>query len=126
MIIKVKENNEQILKAQEELNDILSAKIHNDEKEKNKESEHDLPKTTLYKCKGWKLEFSIHKPKTSSEELVKCHRKQQESRENNDINKNKNKYRSYEEISRDFKKIKPPMFNGEIEKKKRKNPNCLE
>ena len=28
----------------------------------------------------------------------------------------KRKYRSYEEISGEFKKIKPPMFNGEIEK----------
>ena len=31
---KVKEDNERILKAQEELNTILLAKIHNDEKEK--------------------------------------------------------------------------------------------
>ena len=28
----------------------------------------------------------------------------------------KNKYRPYEEISGEFKKKKPPMFNGEIEK----------
>ena len=27
----------------------------------------------------------------------------------------KNKYRAYEEMFREFKKIKPPMFNGEIE-----------
>ena len=62
MLRKVKENNEKILKGQEDLNDILSAKIHNDEKEKNKESEHDLPKTASYKHKGRKLEFSSHKP----------------------------------------------------------------
>ena len=116
MLRKVKENNEKILKGQEDLNDILSAKIHNDEKEKNKESEHDLPKTAPYKCKGWKLEFSSHKPKTSSEELVKCHWKPQESSESNDDNKKKNKHRPYEEIYGEFKKIKPPMFNGEIEK----------
>ena len=30
--------------------------------------------------------------------------------------KKKKKYRHYEEISREFKKIKPPMFNREIEK----------
>ena len=32
------------------------------------------------------------------------------------IIKKKKKYRTYEEISGEFKKIKPPMFNGEIEK----------
>ena len=31
-------------------------------------------------------------------------------------NRNK-KYRPYEEISGEFKKIKPPTFNGEIEKR---------
>ena len=63
---KVKEDNERILKAQEELNTILLAKIHNDEKEKNEESEHDLPKNAPYKRKGRKQEFSIHKLVTSS------------------------------------------------------------
>ena len=43
-------------------------------------------------------------------------RKQQETSESSDDNKNKNKYRPYEEISGKFKKIKPLMFNGEIEK----------
>ena len=94
----------------------MLAKIHNDEKEKNKESEQEIPKTTPYKRKGKKLEFSSHKPKNSSEESVKHHRKQQESSESSDDNKKKNKYKPYEEISGEFKKIKPPMFNGEIEK----------
>ena len=31
-------------------------------------------------------------------------------------NKKKKRYRPYDEISGEFKKIKPPMFNGEIEK----------
>ena len=62
------------------------------------------------------MEFSIHKPKTSSEELVKHHRKQQDSSERNDNNKKTNKYKPYEEIYGDFKKIKPPIVNGEIEK----------
>ena len=51
-----------------ELNNILLAKIHNDEKEKNKESKHIIPKTTPYKRNGRKLEFSSHKPETSKEE----------------------------------------------------------
>ena len=74
-----------------------------------------MPKTAPYKCKGRKMEFSSHKSDTSSEESVKHHRKQQESSEISDDNKNKKKYRHYEKISGEFKKIKPPMFNGEIE-----------
>ena len=69
---KVKEDNERILNAQEELNIILLAKIHNEEKDKNKDFEHELPKTTPYnKCKGRKMEFSSHNPDTSSEESIK-------------------------------------------------------
>ena len=43
------------MKAQEELNNISLAKIHNNEKEKNKEPKHNMPKTTPYKCKEMKL-----------------------------------------------------------------------
>ena len=67
------EDNERILKAQEELNTILLEKIHNDEKEKNKGSEHIMPKNAPYKCKARKLEFSSHKLETSSEESIKHH-----------------------------------------------------
>ena len=94
----------------------MLAKIHNDEKEKNKEYEIELPTTAPYKRKGRKLEYSSHKIETSSEESVKHHRKQQESSESSDDNKKKRIQRPYEEISREFKKIKPPMFNGEIQK----------
>ena len=75
-----------------------------------------MQKNVLYKRKGKKLEFSSHKPKTSYEESFKRHIKQQESSESSDDNKRKKKYRPYEEISGEYKKIKPPMFNGEIEK----------
>ena len=64
------------------------------------------------------MELSSHISKTSSEESVKHHKKQQESSKSSDDNKRKNKYRPYEEISGEFKKKKPPMFNGEIEKVK--------
>ena len=94
----------------------MLAKIHNNEKYKIKESEQEMPKNALYKCKGGKLEFSSHKPDTSSEESVKYHIKQQESSESSDDNKKKRKYRPYEEIFGDFKKIKPPISNGDIEK----------
>ena len=62
------------------------------------------------------MEFSSHKPSTSSEESVKHHQKQEDWSERSDDNKKKIKYRPYEEISREFKKIKLPMFNGEIDK----------
>ena len=71
---KVKEYNEKILKAQEEMNTILLAKIHNEEKHRNKHFEQELPKISLYnKHKGRKLEFSSHNSNNSSEELVKHH-----------------------------------------------------
>ena len=103
---KVKEDNERILKAQEELNTILLAKIHNEEKDKNNNFEHELPKNASYnKCNGMKLEFSRHNPNTSSEKSVKHHIKSQESSESSDENKKKKKYTPYEEISREFKKF---------------------
>ena len=53
------------------------------------------------------------------QELKLGHReKHKYSNESSDSNNNpkKRKYKPYEEISGDFKKIKPPMFNGEVEK----------
>ena len=76
---KVKEDSERILKAQEELNTIMLAKIHNEENDKNKGFDQELPKTASYdKCKGRKLKFSSHNSDTSSGELVKHHRKTHE------------------------------------------------
>ena len=64
--------------------------IHNNEKEKNKGYEHKPPKTTPYKCKGRKLDFSSHKLETSSEESAKHHSgKHQDSNESSDDNKKK-------------------------------------
>ena len=104
---RVRENNERILKAQEELNNILLSKIHIDEKEKNKEPRHNMPKPTPSRHKGRKLEFSSHGDETSSEESIKHHtEKQQDSSESSDDNKKKNKYKPYEEISRELKRIK--------------------
>ena len=105
----------------------MLAKLHNDENDKNKDYEQEIPRTALYnKCKGIKIEFSSHKPDTSREESVKHHRKQQESSESSDDNKKKRKYITYEEIFGEFKKIKLAMFNGEVEKGKEAEPGCLE
>ena len=49
-----------------------------------------MPKTTPYKCKGKKLDFSSHRVETSSEESFKHHiEKQQDSSESSDDNKRK-------------------------------------
>ena len=77
-----------------------------------------MPKTTHYKRNVRKLEFSSHKDETSGEESIKHHtEKQQDSSESSDDNKKKKTYKQYQEIYGEFKKIKPPMFNGEIEKR---------
>ena len=105
------------MKAQEELNTILLAKIHNEERNKNNDFDQELHKMAPYnKRKGRKIEFSILNHDTSSEELVKHHIKYQESSESSDENKKNKKCIPYEEIFGEFKKIKPPMFNGEIDK----------
>ena len=89
-------------------------KLHSNEKGKNKEPEINMEKTTPYKRKGRKLEFSGHKAETSTEELVKQHtKKQQDYNESSNDNKNKKKYKPYEQIDGEFKKIKPPIFKGE-------------
>ena len=64
-----------------------------------------------------KLKFYKLHTVSSSEESTKHNtEKHKDSSESSDRNQKKNKYKPYEEISSEFKKIKPPMFNGEIEK----------
>ena len=75
---RVRKDNEGILKVQEELKNILLAKICNDEKQKNKEHEHNMPETTPYKHKVRKMEFSSHGDETSSEESLKYHTKKEQ------------------------------------------------
>ena len=76
-----------------------------------------MEKNTPYKRKGRKLEFLKHEVESSNEESTRHNKeKHQDSRESSDSNKNKRKYKPYEEISGELKKMKPPMFNGEIEK----------
>ena len=76
-----------------------------------------MEKNTTYKRKGRKLEFSKHEVESSSEESTKHNTyKHQNSSKSSDSNQKKKKYKPYEEISGEFKMIKPPMFNGDIEK----------
>ena len=76
-----------------------------------------MARTALYKRKVRKLEFSNHETESSSEESTKhSNEKYKDSSESSNTNQQKQKYKLYEEIFGEFKKIKPPMFNGEIKK----------
>ena len=69
----VKEDNERILRAQEELNQILLDKIHNGGKDKRKE--HEIESGTVsYKCKGKKLKFYDNESKSFSRIKLRSHK----------------------------------------------------
>ena len=61
----VKEDNEIILRAEEELNQILLDKLHNEGKDNKKEHESEYG-TISYKRKGKKLKFSNNESNSSS------------------------------------------------------------
>ena len=86
----VKEDNERILKAQEELNQILRSKLNNPRNEKSKEHKSDEGTTTC-KQKKRKLEFSDSESNSSST-------KNSDSSENYDSKPKKKKYKPYEEV----------------------------
>ena len=52
---RVKEDNEHILKAWEELNNVPLTKLHSNEEVKNKGTELNMERTAPYKCKVRKL-----------------------------------------------------------------------
>ena len=103
----VKEDNERILRAREELNQILLDKIHNRGKDKRKE--HEIESGTVsYKRKGKKLKFSDNESKSSSGIKLRSHKeKYKYSSESSDSDNGprKRKYKPYEEILGEFKKI---------------------
>ena len=70
-----------------------------------------------YKHKGKKLKFSDSE--SSSGVNIRLHRgryKYKSESSESDHKPRRRKYKPYEEILGEFKKIKPPMFNGEVEK----------
>jgi len=108
----VKKENERILKAQEELNQILIEKFQTEGRSRRSESEDVSHQRRSKKMKLAKTESS-----SSSEgfgERQSYHTTSDSSEA--DLYDRKKKYRPYEEISGQFKKIKPPIFNGETEK----------
>ena len=110
----VKKENERILRAQEELNQILMERFQNEEKDKPTKFE-DMP----YQHKDKKSKHIKIESSSSYEIYGDPHKKNNQytsdsSEDNHQIRKSK--FKPYEEISGEFKKIKPPTFNGETEK----------
>ena len=92
-------------------------KLHNEGKDKRKEHEYES-RTKSNKCKGKTLKFLDNESNSSSGINVRWHKeKHKYSNESSDSDNSpkKRKYKPYEEIPGEFKKIKPPMFNGEVE-----------
>ena len=110
----VKKESERILRAQEELNQILIEIFHTEGKGKRTKSE-DI----RYRHKDKKTKEVKNESNSSSEVYGDLH-KQNSHYTSDSIEDNrhtrKRKYKPYEEISMEFKKIKPPTFNGETGK----------
>jgi len=113
----VKTDNERILKAQEELNQMLLSKLKGPQVEETKGPISSTAGTG-------KLKRKTSEQTSSSSEA--------DSAENNGVNQDqgdssssgtrsseprklRKKHKHYDEISGEFKKIKPPVFNGEVE-----------
>ena len=105
----VKKENERILRAQEELNQILIEIFHTEGKGKRTEFE-DIG----YHHKDKKTKQVKNKSSSSSEVYGDKHNSHYTSDNSEDNHHTrKRKYKPYEEISEEFKKIKLPTFNGE-------------
>ena len=99
-----------------ELNHILLDKIHNKGKDKRNVYEIDS-ETMSYKHKGKKVKYSDSE--SLSNVNARSHRGRYKYTSESSESRRKprrRKYKIYEEISGEFKKIKPPMFNGEVER----------
>ena len=96
----VKEGNERVLRAREELNQILLDKKHKEGKDKRKEHETES-RMVYYKRKDKKLKFYDNESNSSSGIKVRSHKeKYKYSSESSDSNNShrKRKYKPYDEI----------------------------
>ena len=108
----VKRENERILRAQEELNQILTERFQTEGRGKRADLEDISHQHKYKKIKETKNESS------SSSEVFGDQRNFHSTSDSSDENHytKKRKYKPYEEIYMEFKNIKPPTFNGETEK----------
>ena len=118
----VKRENERILRAQQELNQILIERFQTEGRGRRTESEDTSHQHKFKKMKHTKNESS------SSSKVFGEKRNLHSTSDSSDDNHytKKRKYKPYEEISGEFKKIKPPTFNGETEKGGKQNPGYLD
>ena len=108
----VKKENERILRAQEELNQILMEKFQTKGRGRKAEYEDASHQPKFKRMKHTKTGSSL-----SSEvfgERQSYHTTSDSS--DDDLYFKKRKYKTYEEILGEFKNIKPPTFNGETKK----------
>ena len=117
----VKQENERILRAQEELNQILIERFQTKGRGRITESED-----TSHQHKFKKIKHPKNEGNSSSKVFGEQHNlhSTSDSSDDNHYTK-KRKYKPYEEISGEFKKIKPSTFNGETEKGRKWNPGYL-
>ena len=108
----VKKENERILRAQEQLNQILIEFYHTEGRGKRDDSE-DLSYQHKYKKNKQTKNESNSSSKVFGDQRY-FHSTNDSSEDNHHTRKRK--YKSYEEIYGEFKKIKQPTFNGETEK----------
>ena len=108
----LKIENERILRAQEELNQILIERFHTEGRGKRTKFEDISYQHNYKKTKQIKNQSS------SSSEVFGDQRNSHYTSDSSEDNHHtrKRKYKPYEEISGEFKKIKPPTFNEETEK----------
>ena len=99
----VKKENERILRAQEELNQILLEMFYNKEKDKQIESNTMSYQHKSKRSKHSKIE-SISSSEINGDTHRKKHKYSNDSSESN-YRSRKKKYKPYEEISGEFKKI---------------------
>ena len=104
----VKKENEKILKAKEELNQILKEKFQTEGRSKRSKSEEVSHQRRSKKVKLVKTESSSSSKGFKEQQSYYITSDSSEA----ELYDRKKKYRPYEEISGEFKKIKPPTFNG--------------
>ena len=114
-IESVKKDNERILKTQEELNQILMEKFQTEGRSKRSESEEASHQKGSKKMKLVKAESNSLSERLREQQSYYTTSDSSEA----ELYNRKKKYRPYEEISGEFKKIKPPTFNGETKKGER-------
>ena len=108
----VKRENERILRAREELNQIVTERFQTEGRGRRTES-----KDTSHQHKIKKMKHTKNESSSSSEvfgEQWNFHSTSDSSDDNHYTKKRK--YKPYEETFGEFKKIKPPAFNEETEK----------